>query len=113
MAVASNGGKDSDTGGPEEGTTDTSETNTTFNITDAKALLAQEETVTAASVRKRSADGRSLCTYKIVNQGLERPLTREESLERAKARARAGVSAREGQEDAGTNLLAVDEEGNA
>ena len=95
-----------------EGVTETAGTRTTFDIDNAVALLAQQDTVSATSVRRSSADGRSLFTYKVVNEGLERPLTREESLERAKARAR-GVSARDGQEDAGTNLLAVDEEGNA
>ncbi len=109
VGSGSNGSKDEQSSPTPtwEGTTELSETSTTFNISDAKALLAQEETVTASSVRKTSSDGRSLFTYNVVNQGLERPLTKEESLERAKSRSALA------EDDAGTNLLAVDEDGNA
>ncbi len=98
-----------DTGDTSGDSTATTATNTTFNISNAVALLAQTETVSAAASLKRSAkDGRPLFTYQIVNQGLEKPLTKEEALERAKNR-----SVRETGDEAGTNLLAVDENGNA
>ncbi|MBW1691951.1 MAG: hypothetical protein JRJ70_14625 [Deltaproteobacteria bacterium] len=86
----------------------TAETHTTFNISNAVSLLAMEQTVTAASVRKTSSDGRPLFTYEIWNEGLEKPLTKEEIAERAKQRS----AKQDGEEEAGTNLLACDEEGN-
>jgi len=103
-----------DDGGDTTPTTDggdtTAETHTTFNISNAVSLLAMEQTVTAASVRKTSSDGRPLFTYEIWNEGLEKPLTKEELAERAKQRS----AKQDGEEEAaGTNLLAVDEEGNA
>jgi len=91
------------------GDTATTETNTTFNISNAATLLAQQETVSAAASLKRSAkDGRPLFTYQIVNQGLKKPLTKEEALEKAKYR-----STTKAEGEAGTNLMAVDEDGNA
>lgn len=111
-------------GGGGDGTTPTTDTTTdagtpgdteaateiaaSFDISGAKILLSQQDTVSAASVRRSSVDGRSLFTYEIVNQGLERSLTKEEAFERAEGR-----SAFADEDDAGTNLLAVDEEGNA
>lgn len=104
------GGGDSSTTTPPptDGGGTTTTTHTTFDISNAVSLLAMEDTVTAASIRKTSSDGRSLFTYEIWNEGLEKPLTKEEISERAKQRS----AKQDGEEEAGTNLLACDEDGN-
>lgn len=94
-----------DTGG---GTPLTPSGSVSFSVSGAKILLSQQDTVSSTSVRHISSDGRPLFTYEFVNQGLERPLTREESLEKAQSRSSLADS-----NSGGTNLLAVDEEGNA
>ena len=112
------GGGDSDSSSSttttdgEGGTAADTSTDVSFNISGARILFSQQDTVSAESVRSISSDGRSLFTYEIVNQGLERPLSKEESLERAKTSTKS-VSTRDNGEPAGTNLLAVDEDGNA
>lgn len=81
---------------------------TEFNVSGAKLLLAQKntvETVKASNLQKTSSDGRTLFTYKITSEGLEKPSKAEDLLDVDR------VSSKD--EEGGSNLLAVDAEGNA